>query len=79
MIDACVGIKFAYAQDEIRAKSLSEEYDIPLQKIYQMPVAGEGVVPYITSRYLYDFFQIPYEKLFLRIWGPSVIGLRRLG
>lgn len=69
MIDACVGIKFAYAQDEIRAKSLSEEYDIPLQKIYQMPVAGEGVVPYITSRYLYDFFQIPYEKFILLYMG----------
>lgn len=69
MVEACANIEFAYTQDKIRAKSLSEEYGIPARKIYCMPVAGEHIVPYERSRYLYDLFQIPYEKFILLYMG----------
>lgn len=67
--EACQNIIFAIAQDETRKELLSKEYNIPLEKILLMPVAGRGKRQMVKNKYFHDALGIPYDKKVLLYMG----------
>lgn len=59
---ACKNIEFAVCQDKIRAQKLSEENDISLHKIINIPVAGRGAKRGPKTKYLHKKLNIPFSK-----------------
>ena len=66
---ACRNIQFAVVQDEVRKEILSREYDIQLNKIFLMPVAGTGIRKIKKSDYFHRLLQIPEGKKVLLYMG----------
>lgn len=69
MIESCSMVSYAITQDAIRAKSLSKEFSIPKEKIFCIPVAGEGCATYTKKFYLYEQCNIPKDKKILLHMG----------
>jgi len=61
-IKACKWLDFAVCQDELRAKYLSIENKIDLEKIINIPVAGRGIKKGEKNSYLYDSLGIDKDK-----------------
>ena len=61
-IDACKNIKFAICQDSMRAYLLSQENNIPLDKIINVPISESYHGPYNRTTYLHEKLKIPNEK-----------------
>jgi glycosyltransferase involved in cell wall biosynthesis len=59
---ACRNLAFAVCQDAVRARCLSEENHIALEKIIKIPVAGRFVKKGEKSYYLYDELCIDKQK-----------------
>lgn len=57
------------AQDEERMRILSEEYNVPLSSVLQMPVANTGSHLMNTSHYFHQMLHIPEEKKILLYMG----------
>ncbi len=66
---ACKNIQFAIVQDEVRMKILSKEYNIQLNKILIMPVAGSGVRKLAKTDYFHKRLKIPADKKILLYMG----------
>lgn len=66
---ACKNIDFAIVQDSIRSKLLSNENNIPLDKFYEIPVAGRKAVLLEKKSFLHNSFNIPKEKKILLFIG----------
>jgi hypothetical protein len=66
---SCKNIQFAIIQDQIRREIFSKEYDIPLNKILLMPVAGTGIRPLQKTDYFRNLLQIPIHKHILLYMG----------
>lgn len=61
--------EFAITQDDTRKQLLCQEYDVPLSKIYTMPVANSVSHRVERSRFFYDKFSIPYDSKILLYMG----------
>jgi hypothetical protein len=68
--EAC-SVRFAVAQDDLRARLLSEETGIPNDRILRIPVAGTGTQPAARTRYLNEHFGIPADRR-IAIFAGSV-------
>ena len=55
-------VRFAVAQDDLRAGLLSDEAGIPDDRILRIPVAGTGARPAARTRYLNERFGIPAKR-----------------
>ena len=55
-------VRFAVAQDDLRARLLSEETGIPNDRILRIPVAGTGTRPAARTHYLNERFGIPANR-----------------
>ena len=64
-------VRFAVAQDDLRARLLSEETGIPNDRILRIPVAGTGTRPAARTRYLNKRFGIPADRR-IAIFAGSV-------
>src|SRR5262249_60546682 len=64
-------VRFAVAQDDLRARLLSEETGIPDDRILRIPVAGTGARPAARTRYLNERFGIPVDRR-IAIFAGSV-------
>jgi hypothetical protein len=64
-------VRFAVAQDDLRARLLSEETGIPNDRILRIPVAGTGTRPAARTRYLNERFGIPADRR-IAIFAGSV-------
>ena len=61
-IDACANVSFAICQDNLRAKKLSEENKIDIEKIICIPVINRGFNKQNKNYYIYDKLNIPKDK-----------------
>ncbi|MCH7555844.1 MAG: glycosyltransferase [Planctomycetes bacterium] len=61
-IEACKCLDFIVCQDALRAKYLSIENKIALEKIINIPVAGRGIKKGEKNSYLYDSLGINKDK-----------------
>lgn len=61
-IEACKCLDFIVCQDALRAKYLSIENNIALEKIINIPVAGRGIKKGEKNSYLYDSLGINKDK-----------------
>jgi glycosyltransferase involved in cell wall biosynthesis len=61
-IEACKCLDFIVCQDALRAKYLSIENKIALEKIINIPVAGRGIKKGEKNSYLYDSLGIDKDK-----------------
>lgn len=59
----------AITQDNTRKQLLCQEYNVPLNKIYTMPVANSVSHRVERSRFFYDKFSIPYNSKILLYMG----------
>lgn len=59
---------FAISQDPLRATSLKEEYGLNCS-VLNIPVGGEGVIPYARSSYLREHCGIPPDRKILLHMG----------
>jgi len=66
---ACRNIQFAIVQDDVRKEILSKEYDIQLNKILLMPVAGTGIRSLKKTDYFHKLLQIPADNHILLYMG----------
>jgi hypothetical protein len=57
-INACVNLAFAICQDEVRSRLLSEENNIPPDRIVNIPVVGRGFRRAAGCDYLRNHFRI---------------------
>ena len=64
-------VRFAVAQDDLRAGLLSDEAGIPDDRILRIPVAGTGARPAARTRYLNERFGIPVDRR-IAIFAGSV-------
>lgn len=60
--EACKNINFAIVQDKIRAKHLSEQNEIPMDKMIYIPVAGYKSFKRKPNKYLHKRLGIPEDK-----------------
>jgi len=68
-IEACKCLDFIVCQDELRAKYLSIENKIALDKIINIPVAGRGIKKGEKNSYLYDSLGIDKDKKIALLMG----------
>jgi len=68
-IDACNDIKFAICQDSMRAYLLSQENNISLDKIINVPISESYNGPYNRSTYLHEKLKIPQDKKIILFIG----------
>ena len=61
-IEACKDISFSICQDPVRSYFLSRENEIPLSKIFHLPVSSQYIKRYPKSNFLYEEFNIPKDK-----------------
>ena len=61
-IEACKDISFSICQDPVRSYFLSRENEIPLSKIFHLPVSGQYIKRYPKSNFLYEELNITKDK-----------------
>jgi hypothetical protein len=68
-IMACNNLKFAVCQDQIRARELCRENEIPPEKIIYIPVASGGIKKRNRSFAIHDALNIPHDKKLMLYMG----------
>jgi O-antigen biosynthesis protein len=66
---ACIDVKFAIVQDDVRRKLLSREYNVVIEKIKLMPVAGKGIRVIKKTDYFHQKLNIPLDNYILLYMG----------